>query len=92
MPLRPGDYDGARRLLAELLEEIGLADYTFAIEPGDDGWRIRIECVADGDWQTSEIDLPYQPFAGCSDSPAARRAILAELEGRLRDCRRAGSV
>mgnify|MGYP006287396203 CR=1 FL=1 len=88
MPLHSDDYDGARRVLAGLLEELGVADYTFAIEPAADGWRVHVECVAHGGWQESTLRLPHTAFAAAAEDGDARRSVLAILDARLAECRR----
>ena len=88
MTIAVDDYDGARRLLADLLSEIGIEDYAFAIEPAASGWRAQIECAATEGWQSSEILLDHEIFADADTASEARSAVLATLEARLSNCRR----
>lgn len=86
MPWTTEQVIGAREALARLLQTLGLADYLFAIEPDDRGYRVRVECrCRDGSHVTSfgiEADALEQSMR----TRAARRRLLAFLADRLGDC------
>lgn len=88
MTLASDDYNGARRLFAELLSELGVEDYTFAIEPAAEGWRVHVECATDDGWQSSELLLDHETFGAADTAEEARMSTLSTLEARLSACRR----
>jgi len=90
MALGSNDYAGATSLLEGLLEELHLAAYLFEIEPLSRGWRLRVDCAVDGEWQSTHMDLDHSALADCEVDPAARDRLLAALADRLEACRRNG--
>jgi hypothetical protein len=88
--LAPGEYAEARRRLGGLLEEMGLADFGYVIEPDLAGWSVMVECAAEGEWQCTALTIEYRLLATCEEQPAARRALLAGLERQLGNCKRSG--
>lgn len=40
-----------------LLEQLGLRTFLFEVEPGEDVWRVRVECAVDSGWQSTTLDV-----------------------------------
>jgi hypothetical protein len=90
MPLSPLDLDAAREVVEELLSQLKLEAYLFAVEHTARGWELRVECAAEEGWQTETILLGNE-LPGRSDADEdLRRRLMAFLEERLVPCRRRG--
>jgi hypothetical protein len=78
----------ARETTAELLEELGLESYLFAIEPRDDQWELKVDCVADqqGTWETVVVPVDKTALLACHQNTAERQRVLVEWRMRLADC------
>lgn len=50
----------AKELVGDVLEELGLENYRFEVEPddhGSDAWRVRVECQGQEGWKTTELHV-----------------------------------
>ena len=81
----------AREIVHELLEQLQLEAYLFEVEPRAPGWKIRVDCGIEGQWQSLILDVdPAQLSASRADS-AARAALLDDWGLQLRACTRSGN-
>lgn len=78
----------ARETTAELLEELGLESYLFAVEPREDQWELKVDCVTDqrGTWETVVVPIEKTALLACSQNAAERQRVLVEWRLRLADC------
>jgi hypothetical protein len=88
MPLSPLDFSGAKDAVEELLTQLNLETFLFAVEHTDRGWELRVECAAEDGWQDQTILLGDKlPAVSEGDEPLRSR-LLALLEDSLAACRR----
>lgn len=74
----------ARDTVEELLTQLGLTAYLFAVEPHADHWEVRVECAPNGSWRSSVFSVEEEWLSACRSDPSARTALLAEWHKRLR--------
>jgi hypothetical protein len=90
MPLPPLDLAAARQVVEELLSQLKLEAFLFAVEHTGRGWELRVECAAEDGWQTETILLGDEfPASSDTDAPLLRR-LLTLLDERLAGCKRIG--
>jgi hypothetical protein len=88
MPLSPFDLTGAKDAVEELLTQLNLEAFLFAVEHSDHGWELRVECASEDGWQTQTILLADKlPAVSEGDAPLRSR-LLALLEESLAACKR----
>ena len=88
MRLTVEELTGARDAVAELLEEIGLSNYLYEVEPdghSDARWRVRIECETPDGWKMTELRVDRSTLEQSRRRDAAVRSTLLSAWGnRLR--------
>jgi hypothetical protein len=90
MPLSPLDLTGAKDAVEELLTQLNLETFLFAVEHTDRGWELRVECAAEDGWQTETILLGDKLPAVSEEDAPLRSRLLALLEESLAACKRRG--
>jgi hypothetical protein len=88
MRLTVEELTNARDAVADLLEELGLPNYLYEVEPdghSDVRWRVRIECETPEGWKMTElrVDRPILEQCRLRES-AVRRQLLQAWGQRLR--------
>jgi hypothetical protein len=78
----------AREIVGGLLDELRLDAYVFEVEPGDDGWDVRVECAVAEGWETCRLRAPKASLLGAADEAAARRRLLDDWAEVLSACLR----
>lgn len=73
----------AKEATAELLEQLGLENYVFEVEPGEGPWEVHLERPYDGDWQTVAIAVDRDRLLASRSSEAERQSLLADWRQRL---------
>jgi hypothetical protein len=78
-----------RDTTAALLDQLRLDAYLFEIEPRDEQWELKVDCVvaADGSWESVAFLVPKEMLLLSRDDAATRRRMLAEWRGRLAACK-----
>lgn len=74
MALSAGQVIGAREAASALLEEVGLDNYLFAVDPAEDGWEVKVEHPVSDGW--ASVTLPVDGdllLASRTDRDARRR-------------------
>jgi len=82
------ELDQARAVTESLLEELGIEAYLFEVEPEEGKWGVRLECAVAEGWQTHHLHVSAERLLALAQDPEDRRALLAEWEAELGDCRR----
>ncbi len=72
----------------ELLTQLNLETFLFAVEHTGRGWELRVECAADDGWQAQTILLGDKLSAASEGNASLRSRLLALLEERLAACKR----
>jgi hypothetical protein len=89
MPLSPFDLARAKDVVEELLTQLNLEAFRFAVERTEQGWELRLECATDGDWELQTILLGDNLPAASEADAHLRSRLLALLEEKLAVCKRA---
>ena len=71
----------AKRAVGELLEELGLAEYVFEVEPSADApdtWVVKVEARVDGAWKATELRVDRHALEKSSGRKSDARLELLE--------------
>ena len=85
--LAPMDLTRCTEAARRLLEELGLAAYRFAIEPGETSWELRLECSAPEGWSSLVVPFDHEALAATLVDPVAHERMLDSWRDELRGCR-----
>lgn len=88
MPLSPFDLAGAKDTVQDLLAQLDLEAFLFAVEHTGRGWELRVECVADDGWQVQTIPLGETLPAVSERDAELRGSLLTLLKEKLAACQR----
>lgn len=77
----------AREAVAELLEELGLEAYLFAVEPRNAEWELKVDCAMDGNWETVTIPVPKEWVMKSREDTLIRQRLLRDWQDRLGACK-----
>lgn len=80
------DLAQAKEAVNLLLEELGLANYLFDVEPRSGPWEVRIDCAADGVWHSLTLTVDLAELTEVVTDPAARERLLARWRNTLGAC------
>lgn len=69
----------AREAAESLLEQLGLANYLYKIDPSDEGWRLRVDFELEGCWKSVTVMLDAERLLASTTDPRISRQMLAEL-------------
>lgn len=78
----------ARQATEVLLNELGLRNYLFDVEPLDDGWEVRLECQAGEGWKTMRLTVDGQRLEDSLGDAETRAQLLMAFRERFGACRR----
>ena len=78
----------ARETLSTLLEEIGLANYTFDIEPKEGQWQVNVECAIDEGWESFQLTASAEYLSRGKDDAILHQFLLDEWGGALMACKK----
>lgn len=78
----------ARETLSTLLDEIGLTDYVFDVEPGEQRWDVNIECAIDQNWECFHLTVDPEYIIRGKDDAIVHQFLLDEWSEALKDCRK----
>lgn len=73
----------AKETVGGLLEQLGLTAYLFEVELYADQWKVRVECVLNSGWQSSQLTVDDNMLRACRTDRFARDHLLDEWRGRL---------
>lgn len=78
----------AKETVNGLLEDLALEAYLFEVQPGEQGWDVRVECAIEGGWQNSRISVGFEELIASHDDEALRRKLFEEWKRCLGTCKR----
>ncbi len=78
----------AREIVGRLLDELRLDAYVFEVEPGEEGWEIRVECAVVDGWEACRLQALRSALLKAGDDPALRQGLLEEWAEVLSACLR----
>lgn len=90
MPLASMDLIRAREAARQLLEQLGLETYLFELEPGQERWRLLVECEVGDGWRTTALDVSREELLASAADAAIFTRLLETWRARLDDCCRQG--
>jgi hypothetical protein len=84
MRLTIEELTNARDTVAGLLEEVGLQNYLYEIEPdghSDERWRVRVECETRDGWKMTELRVDRSELERSRSPTSADRTELLQRWG-----------
>jgi len=78
----------ARDTLETLLEEIGLANYLFDVEPREGQWGVNIECAIDDGWESFQLTVSEEYIVRGKDDAILHQFLLGEWSDALKACKK----
>ena len=78
----------ARDTLATLLDEIGLENYVFEVEPNERQWGIIVECAVDEGWERVQLKASEDYILRGKDDAILHQFLLEEWSDALKACKR----
>lgn len=76
----------AKEAVALLLEQLGLPAYLFDVEPRTGPWEVRIDCAADGGWQSLTLPIAVEELLQVPANQTVRQNVLARWRETLGAC------
>ena len=77
----------AKDAATALFEQLGLAEYLFDVEPRDGPWQVRIDCAANGGWQSLILDVDPDQLLRIQEDARARDELLERWRRALSSCK-----
>lgn len=65
----------AREAAREVLEEVGLDNYLFTVDPRETGWELKVEHPVSEGWQTVTLSVERDLLLACRTDRRARRQL-----------------
>lgn len=81
----------AKEAVAALLDQLGVAEYLFEVEPRNGLWEVRIDCAAGDAWQSLSLTVDVTDLLQVEGNPAVRQALAAGWAAKLCSCSRRAS-
>lgn len=76
----------AKEAVALLLEQLGLPNYLFDVEPRTGPWEVHIDCAADGGWQSLTLTIDMEELLQVAENQTVRLKVLARWRDALDAC------
>ena len=83
MALSAAQVIGAREAAFALLEEVGLDNYLFAVDPGEDGWEVKVEHPVSEGWASVTLPVDADLLLASRTDRDTRRRIVQRWRERL---------
>jgi hypothetical protein len=83
MALSAGQVIGAREAAFALLEEVGLDNYLFALDPRDDVWEVKVEHAVQDGWASVTLPVEAELLLATRHDHAARERLARSWRARL---------
>ena len=83
MALSASHIVGAREAAQYVLEEVGLDNYLFTVDPREAGWELRIEHPVSGGWQTVTLPIDRELLLASRTDRGARRLLAQRWRERI---------
>lgn len=81
----------AKEAVSMLLDQLEVAEYLFEVEPRNGLWEVRIDCAAEGAWQSLTLPVDVTDLLQVEHNPTRRQQLITEWSVKLCSCsRRAG--
>jgi hypothetical protein len=86
MRLTVHELTSARDAVADLLEDIGLVNYLYEVEPdghSDHRWRVKVECETPDGWKMTELRIDRPTLEQSRRGGSIRSTLLQAWRHRL---------
>ncbi len=74
----------AREAAGAVLEEVGLDNYLFSVDPREEGWEIRVEHPVREGWEQVRMPIDRELLLASRTDRNARRQLARSWGSRLR--------
>jgi hypothetical protein len=74
---------GAREAAQCVLEEVGLSNYLFTVDPREAGWELKIEHAVSEGWQTVTFPIDRELLLASRTDRGARRLLAQRWRERI---------
>jgi len=86
MPPLAEDIRNTREAVEHVLDEVGLSGFTYTVEPKEDGWILRVECITQEGWQEATLPVDPQELTASISDLSVRTKLRRDWEPHLRAC------
>ena len=86
MPPLAQDIRNTREAVERVLDEVGLSGFTYTVEPKEDGWTLRVECITEEGWQEATLPVDPHELTASINDPGVRAKLRRDWEPHLRAC------
>lgn len=86
MPPLAQDIRNTREAVERVLDEAGLRGFTYTVEPKEDGWTLRVECITEEGWQEATLPVDPRELTASISDPGVRTKLRRDWEPHLRAC------
>ena len=83
MALSAAQVIGAREAAFALLEEVGLDNYLFSVDPAEDGWEVKVEHPVSEGWASVTLPVDGELLLESRTDRDTRRRIAQSWRARL---------
>lgn len=80
------DLAQAKEAVIALLDQLGVTEYLFEVEPHNGLWEVRIDCATDDAWQSLVLSVDLTRLLHIDEDPAVRRELLEQWATTLTAC------
>lgn len=85
------DIREGRAAVERILDDLGLRDFVFAIEPKPSGWQLHLECSMAEGWQSITLPADIVELRTSLRDTAVRARLREDLQARLVACAKSGA-
>ena len=78
----------AKEAVSALLDQLGVAEYLFEVEPRSGLWEVRIDCAAEDGWQSLSLPVDVTDLLQVAHNPTRRQQLITEWSAKLCGCSR----
>jgi len=80
------DIRESRAAIERILDELGLRDFVFTIEPKEQVWELHVECSTEQGWQTVALPADLAELRASRHDGAVRERLRETWRRRLGEC------
>lgn len=78
----------AKEAVSTLLDQLGVAEYLFEVEPRNGLWEVRIDCAAEDAWQSLTLAVDVTDLLQVEQNSTVRQELATEWSAKLCSCSR----
>lgn len=81
----------AKEAVSTLLDQLGVAEYLFQVEPRNGLWEVCIDCAAEEAWQSLTLTVDVTDLLQVEHNATVRQQLVTEWAAKLYGCSRCAS-